>query len=605
MLEIVRHRPDDKLLQLLARLPTCSPRIKLQIVVDDSLVGDVEAFLQDLARRRGQPKEEFVLVALAGGSVRLLVSMPAGTAAPEDLAELYCLAETEQQIESIIPFDSLDTFSQQIWRIIACNHPPSIRDNGLRPVVAWSEMTDTETSRLRQTLVEYFSEEELRTLCDDLDVDYESLPSVGKADKARELIAYFQRRRRLSQLVEISVRRAHNKHRSERYNSWDQPQFQSGEGLEMTADTYKVFISHASEDKDRFVLDFARRLREHGVDAWVDVWEMLPGDSLVDKIFDEGIKNARAMIIILSTNSIDKPWVREELNAGFLKRLSGKCKVIPVVIDECGVPEALQSTVWQRISDLTDYEEEFLRVLDSIYGRTRKPPLGAPAAQLRRQRLRDDLDAGRVPMLDYADAQQDLEGLILDKDELPLWRLQALTHYLTLETKSATVLEKLLTDPDPQVRLTVFRGLHKDPRRDLLQLFDVLKVKRILNDPDEDVAVASTRLACDLVGSGIVPAEVMTTVNRHSYWLIRRIAIQCIINSGDPRTLDLLYEFRTTSYHVSQRLIRDYINTHYDSFEDDQKNLAIDLLRNLMIAKRASLISKSKTEKLIEMLLQR
>ncbi len=50
----------------------------------------------------------------------------------------------------------------------------------------------------------------------------------------------------------------------------------------------KVFVSHASEDKDRFVTKFATKLREKGVDAWLDKWEMLPGDSLVDKFFEEG-----------------------------------------------------------------------------------------------------------------------------------------------------------------------------------------------------------------------------------------------------------------------------------------------------------------------------
>jgi hypothetical protein len=370
----------------------------------------------------------------------------------------------------------------------------------------------------------------------------------------------------------------------------------------MTVDTYKVFISYASEDKERFVLDFARKLREHGVDAWVDVWEMLPGDSLVDKIFEEAIKNARAMIVILSKNSIDKPWVREELNAGFLKRLSGKCRVIPVIIDDGDVPEALQSTIWQKVPNLADYEEEFQRILDSIYGRSQTPPLGAPAAQVRRQRLKDNLELDRVPDLDAEYSQQDLEDLILDKNEPSLFRLQALAHYLTLEAISGAVLERLFKDPDPQIRRTVYQGLHKYPRRDLLQSFDISKVKQILADPDQEVAVASTRLSCDLVESGIIPVELMTSVNRHSYWLVRRIAIDCIIKSGDPNTLNFLYEFRTTSYHVSQQLIRDYVESHYESFEDNQKDLAIDLLRSLAKAKRASQLSKSKTEKLIDKL---
>lgn len=47
---------------------------------------------------------------------------------------------------------------------------------------------------LRQRLETLFSEGELRTLCFDLHIDYESLPGTSKADKARELVAYTQRR---------------------------------------------------------------------------------------------------------------------------------------------------------------------------------------------------------------------------------------------------------------------------------------------------------------------------------------------------------------------------------------------------------------------------
>lgn len=57
----------------------------------------------------------------------------------------------------------------------------------------------------------------------------------------------------------------------------------------------RVFVSHASEDKERFVNGFATRLRANGVDAWLDKWEMLPGDSLVGKIFEEGLKDAQAV----------------------------------------------------------------------------------------------------------------------------------------------------------------------------------------------------------------------------------------------------------------------------------------------------------------------
>lgn len=138
----------------------------------------------------------------------------------------------------------------------------------------------------------------------------------------------------------------------------------------------KVFISHASEDKERFVIDFASKLRANGVDAWLDKWEMLPGDSLVDKIFEEGIKEADFFIIILSNHSINKPWVREELNASFVKRIGKNSKIIPIVLDNCTVPECLQSTIWENINNHQNYEENFTRILNSILGVLDKPALG-------------------------------------------------------------------------------------------------------------------------------------------------------------------------------------------------------------------------------------
>ena len=138
----------------------------------------------------------------------------------------------------------------------------------------------------------------------------------------------------------------------------------------------KVFVSHASEDKDRFVIEFATRLRKNGVDAWLDKWEMFPGDSLIDKIFEEGLKNAQAVIIILSKNSIQKPWVKEELNVSAINRISKGTKIIPIVLDGCQVPEVLTSTLWESISDTDSYDTSFKRILSSIFGVNDKPDLG-------------------------------------------------------------------------------------------------------------------------------------------------------------------------------------------------------------------------------------
>lgn len=138
----------------------------------------------------------------------------------------------------------------------------------------------------------------------------------------------------------------------------------------------KVFVSHASEDKERFVLDFAKKLRSIGIDAWLDKWEMLPGDSLVDKIFEEGIKEADSFIVVLSVNSINKPWIREELNTAIVKRISDKTKIIPIVLDNVEVPECLRSTLYESIKNVENYDEAFSRIKNSILGINDKPALG-------------------------------------------------------------------------------------------------------------------------------------------------------------------------------------------------------------------------------------
>ncbi|NIV98293.1 hypothetical protein GWN26_03735 [Candidatus Saccharibacteria bacterium] len=47
----------------------------------------------------------------------------------------------------------------------------------------------------------FFSEEELRSLCFDLGIDYEELGGRSKSVKVLELIGFMQRRARLDELV--------------------------------------------------------------------------------------------------------------------------------------------------------------------------------------------------------------------------------------------------------------------------------------------------------------------------------------------------------------------------------------------------------------------
>ena len=57
--------------------------------------------------------------------------------------------------------------------------------------------------RLRRALVEYFSEDDLETLCFDLRVDFDDLPGQNKTQKVVTLITHMSRLGRISELIDL------------------------------------------------------------------------------------------------------------------------------------------------------------------------------------------------------------------------------------------------------------------------------------------------------------------------------------------------------------------------------------------------------------------
>ena len=148
-------------------------------------------------------------------------------------------------------------------------------------------------------------------------------------------------------------------------------------------DAPKAFISHASEDKGRFVTEFATNLRAAGIDAWVDEWEIRAGDTLVDKVFAHGIDKADVFIVVLSNTSITKPWVAEELDAGVIRRIQRGTRIIPVLIDDVEVPPALQHLRYSSLASLGP-QGVVSDISGTLFSTDVAPPLGAPPAYSRR-----------------------------------------------------------------------------------------------------------------------------------------------------------------------------------------------------------------------------
>jgi hypothetical protein len=65
-----------------------------------------------------------------------------------------------------------------------------------------SPIDEVNTKKLRKLLVDHFDDSEIRDLCFDLNIDYESLPGEGKSNKARELVSHAKRHGNILALVE-------------------------------------------------------------------------------------------------------------------------------------------------------------------------------------------------------------------------------------------------------------------------------------------------------------------------------------------------------------------------------------------------------------------
>jgi len=98
---------------------------------------------------------------------------------------------------------------------------------------------------------------------------------------------------------------------------------------EQDTQSFDVFISHASEDKDAVVTPLANALRERGLSVWFDKFELRIGDSLRRKI-DTGISRSRFGIVVLSPAFFAKGWPQYELDGLVTLAVSGKQVLLPL-----------------------------------------------------------------------------------------------------------------------------------------------------------------------------------------------------------------------------------------------------------------------------------
>ena len=138
---------------------------------------------------------------------------------------------------------------------------------------------------------------------------------------------------------------------------------------------HKAFLSFGWEDRD-LAKRIAESLQANGIDTWWAEWEIRAGDSLRRKI-DEGLRDCTDFLVLLTPASIDKPWVNQEMDAGFVRKVESQARFIPIRhgLAVTALPPLLRGMLSPA---LEDFDSDIRQLIHDILGVSRKPALGAP-----------------------------------------------------------------------------------------------------------------------------------------------------------------------------------------------------------------------------------
>lgn len=151
----------------------------------------------------------------------------------------------------------------------------------------------------------------------------------------------------------------------------------------MDAAVPQAFLCHASEDKDLLVKPFGRELASLGVRPWVDEWEMFAGDGLVSKL-ESGLKESELFLPFLTPRSIEKPWVRLEIEAAVVRRLMDEIRIIPIVVGlrKEDIPPFLATIIWIGVDGPDGIPAAAEKATRAIYRVSDKPLVSPRPAYL-------------------------------------------------------------------------------------------------------------------------------------------------------------------------------------------------------------------------------
>jgi hypothetical protein len=168
----------------------------------------------------------------------------------------------------------------------------------------------------------------------------------------------------------------------------------------MSTSKTRLFLSHASEDKQDVVIPLYNRLAQEEFTVWFDQVELTMGDSLLDKI-SNALAQTDYGVVVFSRAFFEKRWTRLELDGLFQLETEKRKVILPIwhnvdhdfIAQHSPILAGRLAAVWQRGID---------RVVDNI-----KRAIELTTRQ-------KQIDSGSFRLLEEVNNQSDAEQRMRD-----------------------------------------------------------------------------------------------------------------------------------------------------------------------------------------------
>ena len=224
-------------------------------------------------------------------------------------------------------------------------------------------MANPNTADIRKFLTEFFSDEELTTLCFDYfrDVYEDFAAGMAKGQKVQRLIERCDRREAMPNLL-AALHAERTTQYEARFGAQAPASEPRPEQPRPARDPKQIFITHAHEDAE-FAHRLAADLRANGWGVWIVPDSILAGEKWTEAI-GRGLDACGIFVLLLTPAAVRSRWVKTETDIAIALEHEGAARFIPAEVERCDLPSLWSA--YQFISFRGNYEAGLTALLAQL-----------------------------------------------------------------------------------------------------------------------------------------------------------------------------------------------------------------------------------------------